>query len=227
MKSLSYFLDTCPKHIKDKFVDMNFNTLDKILIQNEVCDSVYIIKKGTVKVYSITPNGVKYLERTHCESGLFGELEVFSNKPLLNYVEALEPCKAIKISKESFFEWIKYDSEFSLYIHIELSEKMYHTSSNSKANVAYNLKDRVLFFLWKFLNEHNLNTVHKDILVEGVGSNIRSVNRIIKELVSEDLLEYDKGFVKVKNINKLVDTIVSCNDNTLLNILNDESGGQI
>lgn len=227
MKSLSYFLDTCPKHIKDKFVDMNFNTLDKILIQNEVCDSVYIIKKGTVKVYSITPNGVKYLERTHCESGLFGGLEVFSNKPLLNYVEALEPCKAIKISKESFFEWIKYDSDFSLYVHIELSKKMYHASINNKANVVYNLKYRLLFFLWNFYNEHNLNTVHKDILVEGVGSNIRSVNRIIKELVSEDLLEYDKGFVKVKNINKLVDTIVSCNDNTLLNILNDKSGGHI
>ena len=40
MKSLSYFLDTCPKHIKDKFVDMNFNTLDKVLIKNEVCYSV-------------------------------------------------------------------------------------------------------------------------------------------------------------------------------------------
>ena len=73
---------------------------------------------------------------------------------------------------------------------------MYHTSINSKANVAYNLKDRVLFFLWKFLNEHNLNTVHKDILVEGVGSNIRSINRIIKELVDEGIIEYNKDLLR-------------------------------
>ena len=144
---------------------VKFNTFDKILIQNEDPNFVYIIKKGKVKVYSLTPTGIKYLERTYCENDLFGELEVFANKPILNYVEALEPCEGIKISKESFLEWIKYDSEFSLYIHTELSEKMYHTSINSKANVAYNLKDRVLFFLWKFLNEHNLNTVHKDILI--------------------------------------------------------------
>ena len=37
------------------------------------------------------------------------------------------------------------------------------------------------------------------------------VNRIIKELVDENLVEYERGFVKVKDINKLVDTIFSCN----------------
>ena len=104
---------------------------------------------------------------------------------------------------------------------------MYHTSINSKANVAYNLKDRVLFFLWKFLNEHNLNTVHKDILVEGVGSNIRSVNRIIKELVDEDIVEYNKGFIKVKDINKLADINFSSNShNNLVSIFNNNSGGK-
>ena len=93
---------------------VKFNTFDKILIQNEDPNFVYIIKKGKVKVYSLTPTGIKYLERTYCENDLFGELEVFANKPILNYVEALEPCEGIKISKESFLEWIKYDSEFSL-----------------------------------------------------------------------------------------------------------------
>ena len=98
---------------------------------------------------------------------------------------------------------------------------MYHNSNNSKANVTYNLKYRLLFFLWKFLDEHNLDTVHKDILVEGVCSNIRSVNRIIKELVDENIVEYNKGFVKVKDINKIVDIILSSNpNNNLVGILN-------
>lgn len=221
MNNLPYFLDTCPDYIKDKFVNVKFNTFDKILVQNETTNFVYIIKKGKVKVYSLTPTGVKYLERIYCENDLFGELEIFANKPILNYVEALEPCEAIKVSKESFLEWIKYDSDFSLYVHIQLSQKMYHTSINSKANVTYNLKYRLLFFLWKFLDEHNLDTVHKDILVEGVCSNIRSVNRIIKELVDENIVEYNKGFVKVKDINKIVDIILSSNpNNNLVGILN-------
>lgn len=228
MNNLPYFIDTCPKYIKNEFTNIKFNRFDKILIQNELAKHVYIIKKGKVKVYSLTPTGVKYLERTNCENDIFGELEIFADKPILNYVEALEPCDAIKISKESFFNWIKCDSDFSLYIHIELSKKMYQASIINKANATYNLKYRVLFFLWKFLNENKLDTVHKDILVESVASNIRSVNRIIKELVDENLVEYEREFVKVKDINKLVDTIFSCNhDNNLLDIFNDKTGGNI
>ena len=212
MNNLSYYLDTCPDFIKNTFLTVKFNTFDKILKQNDKPSFVYIIKKGKVKVYSLTPTQLKYLERIYCEYELFGELEVFADKPILNYVEALEPCEVIKIPKDSFLEWIKHDSEFSLYVHVLLSKKMYHTSINNKANVAYPLKSRIIFFLCCFLDEHNLDSVHKDILVEGVGSNIRSVNRIIKDLVSENLIDYNKGFIKVKDMDKLVDEISLFND---------------
>ena len=207
MNNLSYYLDTCPDFIKDKFININFKTFDKILKQNEEPSFVYIIKKGKVKVYSLTPTQLKYLERIYCEYELFGELEVFIDKPILNFVEAVEPCEVIKIPKDTFLDWIKYDSNFSLFVHVQMAEKMYHTSISSKANIAYTLKSRIIFFLWSFLDEHNLDSVHKDILVEGVGSNIRSVNRIIKELVDESLIEYNKGFIKVKDMDKLVDEI--------------------
>lgn len=210
MKSLSYLLETCPSHIKQDFLNITFNSFDKILFQNETANSVYIIKKGKVKVYSLTPTGVKYLERIYCEYEIFGELEIFIDKPILNYVEALEPCEVIKIPKESFLDWIKYDSDFSLYIHIQLSHKLYTTSVNSKANIVYPLKYRLVFFLWRFLEEHDLDTIHKDLLVEGVGSNIRSVNRIIKELSNDNIIDYNKGFIKVKDMNKLIDIIFFC-----------------
>lgn len=207
MNDLSHYLDICPDFIKNKFIYTEFNTFDKILKQNDNPSFVYIVKKGKVKVYSLSPTQVKYLERIYCEYNIFGELELFADKPILNYVEAMEPCEVIKIPRDAFLEWIKYDSEFSLYIHVELSEKMYHTSINSKANVAYPLKARIIFFIWSFLNDYKVDTVHKDILVEGVGSNIRSINRIIKELVNENLIEYNKGFIKVKDMDKLVDEI--------------------
>ena len=89
MNNLPYFLDTCTNYIKNKFMYVKFNTFDKILKQNEDPNFVYIIKKGKVKVYSLTPTGIKYLERTYCENDLFGELEVFANKPILNYKQHL------------------------------------------------------------------------------------------------------------------------------------------
>lgn len=207
MNSLSYYLDTCPDFIKSKFINIKFNTFDKILKQNEEPSFVYIVKKGRVKVYSLAPTQIKYLERIYCEYELFGELEVFIDKPILNYVEALEPCEVIKIPKDVFLEWVKHDNEFSLFLNIQISNKMYYTSVNSRANIVYTLKSRIIFFLWSFLDEHNTDYIHKDILVEGVGSNIRSVNRIIKDLVNDDFIEYNKGYIKVKDMHKLMDQI--------------------
>ena len=46
MNNLSYFLDTCPNYIKNNFINITFNTFDKILIQNEAARYVYIIRKG-------------------------------------------------------------------------------------------------------------------------------------------------------------------------------------
>ena len=63
MNNLSYFLDTCPDFIKEKFIYTKFNTFEKILKQNDKPSFVYIIKKGKVKIYSLAPTQVKYLER--------------------------------------------------------------------------------------------------------------------------------------------------------------------
>ena len=80
MNNLSSFLDTCPDYIKNNFINITFDTFDKILIQNETANYVYIIRKEKVKVYSLAPTGIKCLERIYCENDLFGELEVFADK---------------------------------------------------------------------------------------------------------------------------------------------------
>uniref|UniRef100_UPI00272D210E Crp/Fnr family transcriptional regulator n=2 Tax=Peptostreptococcaceae TaxID=186804 RepID=UPI00272D210E len=164
---------------------------------------------GRAKVYSLTTNGYKYLEHIYGEYELFGELEVFINKPTLSFVEALEPCEVLKIPKHSFLEWLKHDCDFSLYINIQLSQKMYDSCVNTKVNIVYPLKYKLLFFLFRFSSEHNLNTIHKDIVIEGIGSNIRSVNRIIKELSVDNIIEYNKGYIKIIDFNKLVKIINS------------------
>ena len=48
MNNLSYFLDTCPDFIKEKFIYTKFNTFEKILKQNDKPSFVYIIKKGKI-----------------------------------------------------------------------------------------------------------------------------------------------------------------------------------
>lgn len=40
MKNLSEFLDACPDYIKNEFINIKFNSFDKILLQNEISNYV-------------------------------------------------------------------------------------------------------------------------------------------------------------------------------------------
>lgn len=63
-----------------------------------------------------------------------------------------------------------------------------------------------MYIILNTLHKNNLG-ITKDLLVEGVGSNIRSINRIINQLVDEGILDYNSGKIKVKSIEKLKEEV--------------------
>lgn len=202
-KDILTFLENCPNIIKDSFLKKYFEPGDKILSQNEASHYVYILRKGRAKVYFSSPIGVIFLEYIYNDGELFGEVEVLNNKPILSSVEAISFCEVIQISKENFINWLKFDGDFSLFINKQLADKLYMICIHSETNIIYPLKYRLLFFLQNHISNNYQKGVPKDILVEGLGSNTRSINRIIKELVDEGIIIYDKGIIKIASCDKL------------------------
>ena len=99
-------------------------------------------------------------------------------------VEAISNCKTIEIPKETFIKWMEEDSKFSLYISKLIAERNYYSCIRERTNAIYPLRYRVIYFILNTLYKNNL-AITKDLIVEGVGSNIRSINRILKQLIDE------------------------------------------
>ncbi|WP_270252036.1 Crp/Fnr family transcriptional regulator, partial [Clostridium perfringens] len=204
MKSyeLIEFINNCPKEIKKELKNRSFKYGEKLLVQNENCDFVYILLKGKIKTYHCDFTGAIYLEDIDSEATIFGELEALINKEVVTTVEALSQCETLEISKESFIKWIELDNKFSLFISKLIAERNYECCKRERVNAFYNLRYRVMYIILNTLHKNNLG-ITKDLLVEGVGSNIRSINRIINQLIEEGILDYNSGKIKVKSIEKL------------------------
>ena len=46
-------------------------------------------------------------------------------------------------------------------------------------------------------------TITKDLLVEGTGSNIRSINRVVNTLIRDGILNYTSGIITVHSMERL------------------------
>ncbi|MGL4990263.1 MAG: Crp/Fnr family transcriptional regulator [Sarcina sp.] len=196
------FIEKAPEEIKKSFKKIKISFGEKLLIQGSPCDYVYILEKGIVKTYHMDFAGELYLEDIDTKPTIFGELEAFTNEDVITTVETISTCELVQIEKEVFVKWIEENHLFSIYINRLLARRNYDCCKREKVNAFYPLKYRILYTIINTIHKNKIG-ITKDLLVEGTGSNMRSINRILKELIEDDILEYKAGSVIIKSMDKL------------------------
>jgi CRP-like cAMP-binding protein len=197
-KTILELLKTCPDSIKHSFQEKVFQGGDMILIQGASPEYAYILVDGEAGVYQLTMNGIVFLAYVYSDDDLFGEIELLNEKPVVSNVRANRLCKTVRIGRDDFYRWLQADPAFALFICQQLADKLYASSINSVTNIAYPLKYRLLYFLWN-ANQQGNKYVKKEDIIAALGSNERSINRIIQELAGLLLVESDRGLVKVNS----------------------------
>jgi CRP-like cAMP-binding protein len=197
------FISSCPKHIKERLRSVDFDAGAMILHQGDMPEFVYFLIAGDARVYTLILNGSSYLQHIYSPGDLFGEFEALNQRPYLACVQASSACKTIQIENDAFIEWINNDPDFSLVISQQTADKLYQSMLDAVVNIVYPLKYRVLYFLWN-VAQNGSNTIRKEDIIEGLGSNERSINRIIRDLVNELVIDYDRGAISISDLDAIV-----------------------
>jgi len=193
------YLAACPAAIQKDFKSLEYLPGSFLLTQGDEPGDVFILLEGQAMVYLLTPNGVHFLEYIYKDNEIFGEIEALNEKPIVCSVVARSLCKVIQIGKRPFIDWMRADTAFAVYISRQLAEKFYQSNLSSATHIAYPLRYRMLFFLWQSTQQGN-PYIRKEDVVRGLGSNERSTNRVIKQLVEAGLVEYDRGVLKIGSL---------------------------
>ncbi|MBI9044622.1 MAG: cyclic nucleotide-binding domain-containing protein [Anaerolineaceae bacterium] len=201
---LSELLKQCPGDIKTRLHEVTFSAGDLILSQGDSPNYVYILLSGKAKVYHLALNGITFLHYIYRDIELFGEVEVLNQRPIISYVEAETNCKLKRMDEELFNNWLQSDPAFNTYVQLQLANKLYEASVNSVANIVFPLKYRVLYYLYQ-QKMKGLVHVSKEELLIGVGGKLRSLNRILIELMDEEVIDYDKGLIRILSVTEVFD----------------------
>ncbi|NLW48254.1 MAG: Crp/Fnr family transcriptional regulator [Firmicutes bacterium] len=199
----------CPYEILNHWEIKEYQADTIICRQGEVIDCLYIIISGYVDVYYMAENGKKYSQIIIKRGELIGEFEIFDQKPLICSVEALTDIKTLQLKQTHFFKWLELDNNISSYLVKYLCNQFYLFSEKAGNDALYSLKARLCSYLLSQSHLVNKNTgyielkLDKEKLSEKFAVTIRSVNRILQSLKSQNIIDIKTNSIIIKDFKLL------------------------
>lgn len=203
---MSFFVEELERSsfLNDKFEMRTFQKGEVILNVEDRIDEVFILKNGRLKTYSLSENGNKHLIKIYENGELLGDVEIFTDSSVICYLEGMDEGEIYVIKREHFLQWMEQDFNVSLYIVRQLAQKLINTGMKMQSAVSYPLKYQVLLYIFKYISQYKTNCIPKLLIVEELGSNIRSINRILKQLAEEGMIVNLNGKIQVDDLNLIL-----------------------
>ena len=201
---LDYFLklfDKIPHQTVEHIVSAKVKKGDYILKAGEPCDTVYFLLKGKVTGEASSEQGRAYSFMDFTQMCVLGDYEMFYDcAEYIVSIRAEQNCSLLKLSRDQYVNWIQQDVN-ALYLRTSnILSVLTFERSVDREFMQKNSKERLCLLLVRFYevgvkDKNGSYTVQytQGQLADKIGVNLRSVQRSIAALESEQLVQLKKG----------------------------------
>lgn len=201
-------MKSCPYEVLRKMKIHEYKADEFVLYQDEVYLTIYIVLSGELDIYVESENGKKYYLNTYRKGSYIGELEMYGNHPYVSRVEAKTNVKLLEIDKEDFIRWVQTDRNMNDYFLRTLCENSYSLCRNMGNNTLYSLTQRICQYLIACIGVKakpgSTVEISSENLAERMAVTQRSVNRILRELRENGIIEISKKKIVIKEVTGLI-----------------------
>jgi CRP-like cAMP-binding protein len=171
-----------------------------LLRQGDKVEYIITIKSGTVKTYSILPDGRVYTYGMLGQGGLVGIPQFLLDEESKVMIEAIEDTNVILVSPDDFQRLVSANPNFSMILMKKLARDLRSLTDKAEELGFYNVQERLKRSLTKLAEEHgtktekgiciNLDITHKEI-GELIGANRTTITYFINQLKRQGYLFMD------------------------------------
>jgi CRP-like cAMP-binding protein len=181
----------------------SFDKGELICAQGDPSQYLYILVEGKLKIYTNSPEGKTLILSFKLPIEVIGDLEYVQGIDFINTVEAVSPVMMIGVHHR----WLKHyghDHPPLLNFLLEIITKKFHLKNKSMSfNILYPVEVRLASYLLSVsVEESELVFSIKDA-ANLIGTSYRHLNRVITQFCKEGLIERNRGFIHVKEIEGL------------------------
>ncbi|WP_434580885.1 Crp/Fnr family transcriptional regulator [Sulfurimonas sp. NW15] len=172
----------------------------------------YIVVNGRVKTYQINFQTNK--EQTlfiYKRGDMFDVISLLDGKPHEVIYEVIEDTNILRLPIERVRYWLENDATFNKKFFPYLAAHMRYTEELATELALYDTKERFLNLLVQNLNPNHrfryqlLQNLSNSEIAKLLGTVRHVIERSIKQLKADDIIETSRRNIKVKNLQKLLD----------------------
>ncbi len=178
------------EHKRGPIMEKNMTPGEPLIHQDDLPENVYIILNGSLKIHHNTPKGTEYLVAIGGPGEIIGEIEALTGEAYACAATAIRESTVGVIPKGAYAQWLDEEHDFALLINHAMSYRLQKVVKRSATNLSYPLEYSVLkLFEMLAEDEGSLRlAVTKEDLANYLGTNTRSINRILRDLQEKNVL---------------------------------------
>ncbi len=177
---------------------------------DDLLHSFYIVVDGRIKTYQFDLDSHKEQTIFIYKSGdMFDVISLLDNQAHEVIYEVLEDCRVLEFPIERVRYWLENEPSFNKKFFPYLAAQMRHTEELATDLTLYDTKDRLVKLLVDNLNEQKpfrynlLQNLSNNEIAKLLGTVRHVIERTLKQLKADDIIETSRKNIKIKNLKKL------------------------
>ncbi|HMQ55878.1 MAG TPA: Crp/Fnr family transcriptional regulator [Anaerolineae bacterium] len=188
-----------------------YNKNEAIFHQGDMSRELYIILKGKIRIFKISPAGDETSLNIFADYDLFGELATIDQKPRSASAKAVVRTTLLVMAHSQFEAHVQAMPQLALSLNRLLTQKLRWTAAYAAAVAQYDAAARLLHILLLFNEKFGEEIVpgkqyvldlslNQTDLASFVGARREWVNRLMGDWRKRGLIDYDAGKIIILDL---------------------------
>jgi CRP-like cAMP-binding protein len=191
---------------------ISFKKKETPFLGDELSKYFYIVLKGKIKSFQMNFDNAKEQTLFVYRAGdMFDTLVLLDGKAHDVLYEVLETTEVLELPIEKVREWLRTNEQFNRHFFPYIASQMRHAEELASDLSLYSTSDRLSKLLLQNMNPNDehyyqlLQNLSKTEIAKLLGTVRNVVERHLKELEAENVIENQRKNIYVKDVQKLLD----------------------
>lgn len=193
--------------LAEKTRDQSSSKKEIIYFPEEASNSIYFLKKGKIKIYSLSEDGKTTTLHLLGPGEIFGEGAILGQETHDNIAEVVEDAVICAVDKRDFQDLMERSPSLTLSVNKIIGWRLRKVQSHIEDLVFKNASQRIKSFLRRYIETFGKEMVdgwmvrpfltHQEI-ADLTATARQTVNQVLNELADQDVIKFSRRFIHLK-----------------------------